>query len=60
MKATRTLAFLFAGLALVMTAIGGFMDAYRADPQPSFQISKAHAWHDGMFLMVSAIFLLLL
>lgn len=47
-------AILAFGMALVLTAFGGLADMTR---QPFF-FSKQHAWNDGIFLMLVAIFLL--
>ena len=41
-------------LALVLTGVGGWSDMLG---QP-FIVSKQHAWNDGLFLMLAAIFLL--
>jgi hypothetical protein len=57
MKVTRVIAIVLVILALLLTGIGGMLDAWR---DGVFVISKQHAWHDGMFLTVLAIFLLLL
>ena len=54
MKTTRLLAMILVAIAVLLTGLGGFMDAWR---DGSFQISKQHAWNDGVFLMLVAIFL---
>jgi hypothetical protein len=57
MKVTRIIAIVLVVVALILTSIGGLLDAWK---DGAFVISKQHAWHDGMFLTVLAIFLLLL
>jgi hypothetical protein len=55
----RELTFLAIGVflvALLLTGIGGFSDMLGTP----FVVSKQHAWNDGLFLMLAAIFLLLL
>ena len=44
-------------LALVSTAVGGWLDITRND---SFFITKEHAWNDGKVLLLLAITLLCL
>ena len=58
MKVQRTLALIIASVAVLMTGIGGTLDSWKGGG--TFVITSQHAWHDGMFLMVLAIFLLLL
>lgn len=53
----RLVAILLAGIAILLTGIGGFLDAWKEN---EILISKQHAWHDGMFILVFAIFLLIL
>lgn len=43
-------------LALVLTAIGGWSNMIGR----AFVITEQHAWNDGLFMMMVAIFLLLL
>jgi hypothetical protein len=43
-------------LALVFTGVGGVSDIMGSE----LRISKQHAWNDGIFLMLGAIFLLML
>lgn len=50
------LAMLAFGLALVLTGIGGWFNMLGR----SFIITEQHAWNDGLFMMLVAIFLLLL
>jgi hypothetical protein len=59
MKTSKVVAVCLVLLAVALTAIGGFADAYRgrADGAPVFVITKQHAWHDGMFLLLLALFL---
>ncbi len=47
------LAFLF---ALIFTGIGGWSNMLGR----AFILTEQHAWNDGLFLMMAAIFLLLL
>ena len=50
-------AALFAfGIALVLTGIGGWSNMIGK----ALVITEQHAWNDGMFMMMVAIFLLLL
>jgi NhaP-type Na+/H+ or K+/H+ antiporter len=46
-------AFVF---AFVFTGVGGWSDMMGSE----LRITKQHAWNDGIFLMLGAIFLLLL
>ena len=50
------LAIIAFGLALVLTGVGGWSDLMGR----SIQISKQHAWNDGLFMILVAIFLVLL
>jgi hypothetical protein len=43
-------------IALALTALGGWSDMLGRP----FIVSKQHAWNDGMFMMLIAIFLLVL
>lgn len=54
MKRTRLLAILLAVAAVFLTGLGGAMDFSKAG------LTKTHAWNDGHFLMLFAIFMLLL
>jgi hypothetical protein len=47
-------AILAFSLALILTAFGGFADM----TGQSYFFTKQHAWNDGVFLMLVAIFLL--
>ena len=49
----RVLTVLLVGFALILTAVGGYVDM---TGQP-LHISKEHAWSDGMFLLGLAILL---
>lgn len=51
-----TLALISFILSLALTALGGWADILGTP----FTISKQHAWNDGIFMMLIAIFLLLL
>ena len=57
MKQARTLAFVLVAVAVLMTGVGGLMDAWKGGYPPTFAITKQHAWNDGIFLMLLAIFL---
>jgi hypothetical protein len=52
----RFLALIAFVLAIISTAIGGWADITK---KPGI-ISKKHAWNDGIFLVLAAIFLLML
>ncbi len=52
----RLLAIIAFVIALIGTGLGGYADMMN---QPII-ISKQHAWNDGLFMIVVAIFLLLL
>ena len=52
----RFLALIAFVLAIISTAIGGWADITK---KPGI-ISKKHAWNDGLFLILAAIFLLIL
>ena len=52
----RFLALVAFVLSLISTAIGGWADITKKP----VVISKKHAWNDGLFLMLAAIFLLML
>jgi hypothetical protein len=54
MKRTRILAILLAVVAVFLTGLGGAMDFSKAG------LTKTHAWNDGHFLMLFAIFMILL
>lgn len=58
MKAQRVVALILAVVAALLTATGGLLDSWRGGG--SFVLTSQHAWHDGMFLLLLAIFLLLL
>jgi hypothetical protein len=58
MRATRVLALVAMTLAVLMTAVGGTLDSWRGGSR--FELTSRHAWHDGMFLLVLGIFLLML
>lgn len=51
-----TLAVIAFFVSLILTALGGWADLLGTP----FTISKQHAWNDGIFMMLIAIFLLLL
>jgi hypothetical protein len=55
MKVTRLIAIVLAIVAVILTTIGGSLDAWR---RGELVISKQHAWNDGTFLMLAAIFLM--
>ena len=52
----RLLAVIAFVLALISTGVGGWADMMGKP----FLISKEHGWNDGIFMMLGAIFLLLL
>ena len=58
MKVQRFLAIVLVCVALLLTAVGGFMDSWRGGS--TFVLTARHAWHDGMFLLGLAVVLLLL
>jgi hypothetical protein len=52
----RYLALVAFVLALLMTALGGLQDM----TGKTVVLTKEHSWNDGIFLMLGAIFLLIL
>jgi hypothetical protein len=56
MKPTQVAAIAVMLIAVIMTGFGGLQDMV----QTNFQISRRHAWNDGIFLAILAVFLLLL
>lgn len=54
MKEARWLAILLAVAAVFLTGLGGAMDFWKEG------VTKTHAWNDGHFLILLAIFLVLL
>ncbi len=57
MKALKQVAILLLLIAAVLTGIGGWLDMYGGDAVLHF--TKQHAWNDGLFLAIVAVFLLL-
>lgn len=51
-----TLALISFFIALALTALGGWSDLLGI----SFVVTKQHAWNDGIFMILVAIFLLVL
>jgi hypothetical protein len=56
MKPLRLIAIGLIIVSAIMTGLGGMMDLLSSD----FQITRQHAWNDGMYLAVIACALLLL
>ena len=54
MKFGRSLLWILVLIALVATGLGGALDMIEKG-----SITKEHAWNDGLFLMLLAIFLAL-
>ena len=54
----KTLALCALLLSITLTALGGLMDI--ADEKRIGYITKKHAWHDGMYLAIVTVALLLL
>ena len=57
MKALKQVAIVLLIIAAILTGIGGWLDMYG---QTALQFTKQHAWNDGLFLAIVAVFLLLL
>lgn len=57
MKATKQAAFIVLIIATILTGVGGWLDMYGQD---TLVFTKQHAWNDGLFLGILAVFLLLL
>lgn len=55
MKFTRALAFLLVIIAMLLTGFGGIVDMF--NPPLTIRVTKEHAWNDGIFLVLVAIFL---
>jgi hypothetical protein len=49
----KTLCLFLVALSILFMSMGGFLDMLE-----SSKISKEHFWHDGMFLLLLAIFIL--
>jgi cytochrome b561 len=56
MKAAHWIAILIAILAVIFTGMGGLLDSWKGS---RFEITKQHAWNDGIFLMLLAIFIVI-
>jgi hypothetical protein len=56
MKNTHTLAWIALLLASILTGLGGWLDM--TGQATWMGISREHAWHDGLFLVLLAIALL--
>jgi len=56
MKAAHWFAIFIAILAVILTGLGGAMDAWKGH---NIKITKEHAWNDGIFLILLAIFVVL-
>lgn len=54
MKMSRSLLWILVLIALVATGLGGALDMIE-----NGSITKEHAWNDGLFMMLLAIFLAL-
>ena len=52
----RWFAISLAVLAIILTGLGGLVDMTKS----GYYITKQHAWNDGIFVMLLAIFVLLL
>jgi hypothetical protein len=62
MKASRAVAFFLVAMALIMTGAGGMMDMLFSSSGSrggGLYISREHAWNDGQFLVLLAIFIVL-
>jgi hypothetical protein len=55
MKFARILAFLLVIIAILLTGFGGILDMF--NPPTTLRLTKEHAWNDGIFLVLVAIFL---
>ena len=58
MKTSKLVAYGLVILAVFLTALGGALDSFRG-AEKGIVITKRHAWHDGMFLMLLALFLVI-
>lgn len=54
MKALKLASVVLAIIGLSLTGLGGMMDMIEHD----FQITKKHAWYDGLFLILLSIWIL--
>jgi hypothetical protein len=59
MKWSRVLIWSIAVLALVLTKLGGWLDATQ-NGKMTFTLTSEHMWNDGMFLILFAILLSIL
>jgi hypothetical protein len=57
MKPLKLAAIVLFLIATILTGVGGWLDLYG---ESSVRITKQHAWNDGLFLAIVAVFLLLL
>jgi hypothetical protein len=55
MKMSRSLLWILVLIALVATGLGGALDMIE-----NGRLTKEHAWNDGLFMMLLAIFLALI
>ncbi len=55
MKSTKLAAIFVMVIAVLMTGLGGSLDILKKGT-----ITRKHAWNDGLFLAILAVFLLLL
>ncbi len=55
MKSTKLAAIFVMVIAILMTGLGGSLDILKKGT-----ITRKHAWNDGLFLAILAVFLLLL
>lgn len=57
MKPLKTVAIILIIVATILTGLGGILDMCQSS---AFSLTKQHAWNDGLFLAIVAVFLLLL
>ena len=58
MKALKQVAIVLLIIAAILTGIGGWLDL--SGSESTLHLTKQHAWNDGLFLAIVAVFLLLL
>jgi hypothetical protein len=56
MKPAHWFAIFIAILAVILTGLGGVMDSWKGR---TIKITKEHAWNDGTFLILLAIFIVI-
>ena len=61
MRASRVVGLILMSIAVAFTVLGGILDVLRVNESGEHYavITRDHAWHDGMFLLLLAIALVI-